>query len=129
MSLYNLDFSGWRAGNNAYASGLLNSETQMAKARAARQRGLESGIGTIVGGIIGGLAGGPAGAMKGASIGSTILGGGQMNASQIMSLAGGLGGAPNAAKKYGMATKYGDAVDPMQVASAGGNLDPTVFTR
>ena len=141
MSLYNLDFSGWRQGNAAYAQGLLNSETQLAKARAARQRGFENGLGTVAGAIIGGIAGGPMGAVKGAQIGGTLMSGGQMTGSQAASLAGGLMGGSS------MATPYGDAVDPGQVASASnmvgglkdmsaaatgnmyGQWDPTVFTR
>ena len=141
MSLYNLDFSGWRQGNAAYAEGLLKSETERAEGEAARMRGLESGIGTVAGAIIGGIFGGPMGAVKGAQMGGSLMSGGQMTGAQAASLAGGLMGGSSTA------TPYGGAVDPGQVASANnmvgglvdmsaaktgnmyGQWDPTAFTR
>lgn len=140
MSLYNLDFSGWRQGNQAYARGLVNSKTTRAKAEAARMRGLESGIGTIGGLIIGSYLGNP---MLGAMLGSKIASGGELSIQDAIALAGGLAGS----KGSGMSTPYGDAVDPGQVASSSnmvgglanlssaktgnmyGQWDPTIFTK
>lgn len=142
MSLYNLDFSGWRQGNQTYAKGLAESETTRAKANAARARGLESGIGTIGGLLIGWKLGNP---LLGAALGGKMIGGGQLDIKDLASLIGGLKGAPDAGDA-------GEAVDPNQVASASntigtapvakggllaeaspaamyGQWDPTVFTK
>lgn len=142
MSLYNLDFSGWRQGNQTYAQGLMESKTTRAKANAARARGLENGIGTIGGLIIGSYLGNP---LLGAALGGKMMSGGQLDIKDLASLAGGLKGTPGAGDT-------GEAIDPNQVASANntigtnsvakgglfaeanpaamyGQWDPTAFTK
>lgn len=137
MSLYNLDFSGWRTGNTAYAQGLMNSETMRAKAQAARMRGMENGIGTIAGAIIGGLVAGPTGAAKGAALGGTMLSGNQLSKDQMSMLAGGLAAeskaaetpAEDVARTTPQKTDYQGAVAPGRMYGAYNPYDPTFYTK
>jgi len=50
---YNLDFSGWKAGNKALAASKVDSTNAYAKAQATKDAGISAGIGTIIGAIFG----------------------------------------------------------------------------
>lgn len=50
---YNLDFSGWKAGNKALAASKIDSTNAYAKAQATKDAGISAGIGTVIGAIFG----------------------------------------------------------------------------
>lgn len=65
---YNLDFSGWKAGNKALAASKVDSTNAYAKAQATKDAGISAGIGTVIGAIFGG----PGGAALGYNIGKSV---------------------------------------------------------
>ena len=75
MAFENLDFSGWKSGNNALARSKVDSETTRAKAHASQASGFTAGIGTVIGAIFGG----PTGAAIGRSIGGSLSGNGDVD--------------------------------------------------
>lgn len=133
---YNLDFSGWKAGNSALANANLNAMTTKAKAKASQTAGLTAGIGTVIGAIFGG----PAGAAIGNQIGGSLSGGGNSVSEEDKFLANALTddwsdpfGRKASKKKNGtpFAGDSNNQGDMMQMASAmnmidkNGNVIPT----
>lgn len=133
---YDLDFSGWKAGNAALANANLNATTTKAKAKASQTAGLTAGIGTVIGAIFGG----PAGAAIGNQIGGSLSGNGSSISEEDKKLASTLTddwfdpfGRKASKKKNGtpFAGDSGNQGDMMQMASAmnmidkNGNVIPT----
>lgn len=133
---YDLDFSGWKAGNAALANANLNATTTKAKAKAQQTAGLTAGIGTVIGAIFGG----PQGAAIGHQIGSGLSGDGSSISEEDKKLASTLTddwsdpfGRKASKKKNGtpFAGDSNNQGDMMQMASAmnmidkNGNVIPT----
>ena len=128
---YNLDFSGWKAGNSALANANLNAMTTKAKAKAQQTAGLTAGIGTVIGAIFGG----PAGAAIGNKIGGSLSGNGNVDSVSGAEFAGGYDSWEDVfsrgSSKKKKATDSANQGDMMQLASAmnmidkNGNVIPT----
>jgi hypothetical protein len=119
MAFENLDFSKWTSGSARYAEGMKNSETTKGKAKSARMRGLESGIGTVLGAAVGGYFGGLGGAVSGAQIGGGLMSGDANSvASGISGLAGDSSSKPAYLRNSSSRQLSTYAVDPGQAASA-----------
>ncbi len=125
MDFERLDFGGLREGNRAKAAGIMRDAEAMAKAKQARDRGLEKGIGTIIGFMFGGSAGAAAGnsiagmlgGEKGISSGITLPESNKARSGSIPFAGGDTPTWLNDPKTGGQIN------DPMQVASANNSIE------
>lgn len=125
MAFERLNFDGLRRGNQALADSIARNAESMAKAKQARDRGLEKGIGTVIGAIFGGAGG--------AAMGGKIaeMAGGNADASSVLSLMNmnkgeesRSGSIPFGGTTWLNDTKTGGQInDPMQVASANNQIE------